>query len=47
MVYNHAGPIHLDEYVGYACAMAVVLMLGLGLVTFIQRRWIGSKVFYG
>jgi sn-glycerol 3-phosphate transport system permease protein len=34
-------------HVGYACAMAVVLMLGLGLVTFIQRRWIGSKVFYG
>jgi sn-glycerol 3-phosphate transport system permease protein len=33
-------------HVGYACAMAVVLMLGLGLVTFIQRRWIGSRVFY-
>jgi sn-glycerol 3-phosphate transport system permease protein len=33
-------------HVGYACAMAVVLMLGLGAVTFIQQRWIGSRVFY-
>jgi sn-glycerol 3-phosphate transport system permease protein len=33
-------------HVGYACALAVVLMLGLGAVTFIQQRWIGSKVFY-
>jgi sn-glycerol 3-phosphate transport system permease protein len=34
-------------HVGYACAMAVVLMLGLGAVTFIQQRWVGRRVFYG
>jgi sn-glycerol 3-phosphate transport system permease protein len=34
-------------HVGYACAIAVVLMLGLGVVTFIQQRWVGRRVFYG
>jgi ABC-type sugar transport system permease subunit len=33
-------------HVGYACAMATVLMLGLGAVTFAQQRWIGAKMFY-
>ncbi|MFC4243616.1 carbohydrate ABC transporter permease [Gryllotalpicola reticulitermitis] len=33
-------------HTGYACAMAVMLMLVLGLVTFVQQRWLGSKVFY-
>ncbi|HEY0246639.1 MAG TPA: sugar ABC transporter permease [Gryllotalpicola sp.] len=33
-------------HIGYACAMAILLMLGLGLVTFVQQRWLGSKVFY-
>ncbi|GAA5193819.1 sugar ABC transporter permease [Rugosimonospora acidiphila] len=33
-------------HVGYACAMAVVLMLVLGALTYVQQRWVGSKVFY-
>jgi ABC-type sugar transport system permease subunit len=32
-------------HVGYACAMAVMLMIGLGAVTYAQQRWIGAKVF--
>jgi sn-glycerol 3-phosphate transport system permease protein len=32
-------------HVGYACAMAVMLMIGLGAVTYAQQRWIGTKVF--
>jgi sn-glycerol 3-phosphate transport system permease protein len=33
-------------HIGYACAMAVVLMVVLGAATWAQQRWIGSKVFY-
>jgi sn-glycerol 3-phosphate transport system permease protein len=33
-------------HLGYACAMAVVLMIVLGAATWAQQRWIGSKVFY-
>ena len=33
-------------HVGYACAIAVVLMLVLALLTWVQQRWLGSKVFY-
>ena len=33
-------------HIGYASAMAILLMLGLGLITFVQQRWLGSKVFY-
>jgi ABC-type sugar transport system permease subunit len=33
-------------HLGYACAIAVVLMIGLGAATYAQQRWIGSKVFY-
>ncbi len=34
------------SHLGYACAMAVVLMIVLGAATWAQRRWLGSKVFY-
>lgn len=33
-------------HTGYASAIAIVLMLVIGIVTFIQQRWLGSKVFY-
>ena len=33
-------------HLGYACAMAVILVLVLGAATYAQQRWIGSKVFY-
>jgi ABC-type sugar transport system permease subunit len=33
-------------HIGYACAMAVLLMIVLGVITFAQQKWIGSKVFY-
>ncbi|WP_179872154.1 carbohydrate ABC transporter permease [Microcella indica] len=31
---------------GYASAIAIVLLLVIGTVTFIQQRWLGSRVFY-
>ncbi|MBW7455581.1 carbohydrate ABC transporter permease [Paenibacillus sepulcri] len=33
-------------HIGYASAIAMVLMILLGILTFAQQRWIGSKVFY-
>jgi ABC-type sugar transport system permease subunit len=33
-------------HLGYACAMAVLLMIGLGAATFAQQRFVGSRVFY-
>jgi ABC-type sugar transport system permease subunit len=33
-------------HVGYACALAIVLMLVLGAITYAQQRWVGSRVFY-
>jgi ABC-type sugar transport system permease subunit len=33
-------------HIGYACAIAILLMLVLGAATWAQQRWLGSKVFY-
>jgi ABC-type sugar transport system permease subunit len=33
-------------HTGYASAIAIVLLLVIGVVTFVQQRWLGSKVFY-
>lgn len=33
-------------HVGYACAIAILLMIVLGAATWAQQRWVGSKVFY-
>jgi sn-glycerol 3-phosphate transport system permease protein len=33
-------------HVGYACAIAILLMIVLGVATWAQQRWVGSKVFY-
>jgi len=33
-------------HVGYACAIAILLMIVLGVATWVQQRWVGSKVFY-
>ncbi|OLT12061.1 hypothetical protein BJF78_25195 [Pseudonocardia sp. CNS-139] len=33
-------------HIGYACAMAVALMLVLGLATYAQQRWIGDRLAY-
>jgi sn-glycerol 3-phosphate transport system permease protein len=33
-------------HIGYACAIAILLMIVLGAATWAQQRWLGSKVFY-
>jgi sn-glycerol 3-phosphate transport system permease protein len=33
-------------HIGYACAIAILLMLVLAAATWAQQRWLGSKVFY-
>jgi sn-glycerol 3-phosphate transport system permease protein len=33
-------------HIGYGSAIAIVIMVLLGIITYAQQRWIGSKVFY-